>query len=71
MDEEIARRAAECAKFAGIGESTLRLMGRRGLIPVVRVGVSGRGVRFIVRDVMAALKNRSAHKGRPVSIDKG
>jgi len=59
MDQtEMAVRAGECARLAGVGESTLRLMARRGIIPVVRIGVSGRGVRFIPREVIAALRAR-------------
>lgn len=58
-DADLPHRAMECARLVSIAETTLRKMGRRGVIPVVRVGVTGRGIRYIPRDVIAALRERS------------
>lgn len=52
--------ARECAAKVGTSISCLYRMARRNIIPCHRVGVSGRGVRFVVREVREALQNRPA-----------
>jgi predicted DNA-binding transcriptional regulator AlpA len=57
---ETAVTAQECAPLVGSTASTLWRMADRGLIPCLRTGLTGRGIRFIPSEVRAALKARPA-----------
>jgi len=59
-DLETAVTAQECAPLVGTTTSTLWRMAEQNLIPVLRTGLSGRGLRFIPSEVRAALRARPA-----------
>lgn len=52
--------ARECEPHVNAPSSMLYRMARQGLIPCIRIGLSGRGVRFIPSEVLAALRARPA-----------
>jgi len=52
--------ARECAPLVGSSISALYRMAQRKIIPCVRTGVRGRGLRFIPREVRQALQERPA-----------
>ena len=55
---EAAVTAQECAPLVGSKASTLWRMAEQGLVPCLRTGLTGRGIRFIPSEVRAALKAR-------------
>lgn len=57
---ESAVTARECAPLVGSTAATLWRLAEQGVIPCMRVGISGRGIRFIPSEVRAALKARPA-----------
>jgi predicted DNA-binding transcriptional regulator AlpA len=57
---EQAVTARECAPLVGTTASTLWRMAEQNLIPCLRMGLTGRGLRFIPSEVRAALKARPA-----------
>jgi predicted DNA-binding transcriptional regulator AlpA len=59
-EQELALTAQECAPLIGVTASTLWRMAERGLVPCLRTGVAGRGLRFIPSEVRAALRARPA-----------
>jgi hypothetical protein len=50
----------ECAPLVESGTSVLYRMIKLGLIPCLRTGISGRGIRVLPSEVRAALKARPA-----------
>lgn len=65
VNDEMPVKARECAPMVGTSLSCLYRMARQSLIPVHRTGLAGRGVRFIPRDVRAALAARPAWRREP------
>lgn len=59
-DLETAVTAQECGPLVGTTASTLWRMAEQGLIPCLRTGLTGRGIRFIPSEVRAALRARPA-----------
>ena len=59
-EQEVAVTAQECAPLVGTTASTLWRMAEQQLIPCLRTGLTGRGIRFIPSEVRAALKARPA-----------
>ena len=59
-EDEPAVTAQECAPLVGTTPSTLWKMAERNVVPCLRTGLAGRGIRFIPSEVRAALKNRPA-----------
>lgn len=57
---ETAVTAQECGPLVGTTASTLWRMAVQGLIPCLRTGLSGRGIRFIPSEVIAAMRARPA-----------
>jgi hypothetical protein len=57
---EAAVTAQECGPLVGTTASMLWRMAEQNLIPCLRTGLSGRGIRFIPSEVRAALKARPA-----------
>lgn len=57
---EQALTARECAPLVGTTASTLWRMAEERVIPCLRTGITGRGIRFIPSEVRAALKARPA-----------
>lgn len=57
---EKAVTAAECAPLVRMAPSSLYRGVREGVIPCLRVGISGRSIRFIPSEVIAALRQRPA-----------
>jgi predicted DNA-binding transcriptional regulator AlpA len=57
---EKALTARECAPLVGTTASMLWRMAEQNLIPCLRTGITGRGIRFIPSEVLAALKARPA-----------
>lgn len=57
---EMAVTAQECAPLVGCKPSSLYKMADAGIIPCLRTGLMGRGIRFIPSEVRAALKTRPA-----------
>jgi len=57
---EAAVTAQECAPLVGSTASTLWRMADQGLVPCLRTGLTGRGIRFIPSEVRAALQARPA-----------
>ena len=57
---ENALSAQVCAPLVGVPLSSLYKMVDAGIIPCLRTGVGGRGIRFIPSEVRAALKARPA-----------
>ena len=55
---EKAVTAKECAPLVGSTASCLWRMAEKNLIPCLRTGISGRGVRFIPSEVREALRAR-------------
>ena len=60
IEPEIAVTAQECGPLVGTTASTLWRMAEQGLIPCLRTGLTGRGIRFIPSEVRTALKARPA-----------
>jgi predicted DNA-binding transcriptional regulator AlpA len=58
--EENAVTAHECAPLVGAAASSLYRGVRQGVIPCLRIGTSGRSIRFIPSEVRAALRARPA-----------
>lgn len=58
--DEPAVTAQECSPLVGTAASTLWKMAEMGVIPCLRTGLTGRGIRFIPSEVRAALKARPA-----------
>jgi hypothetical protein len=58
--DEIPLFAQDCAPRVGTSKSALLRMGREGIVPCIRTGVKGKGVRFVPRDVRQALQDRPA-----------
>jgi hypothetical protein len=58
-DEE-PKKLVSAAAFPplGVPRNTLYLMARKGLIPTYRVGPKGRGLRFVIGEVLTALRTR-------------
>ena len=56
MNEEILVTAAQLERRGILRRGTVFRMARLGLIPAYRVGVKGRGLRFSIPEVLAALK---------------
>ena len=52
--------AKECAPLIGTSVSSLYKMARLDLVPCLKTGVQGRGIRFIPSEVKAALAARPA-----------
>ena len=52
--------AQVCAPLVGTSVSTLFKMAEKGLLPVLRTGLTGRSLRFIPSEVIAALRARPA-----------
>jgi hypothetical protein len=50
--------ARECAPLIGTSVSALYKMARLDLVPCLKTGVCGRGLRFIPNEVRAALRQR-------------
>lgn len=57
---EIAVTAQECAPLVGTTAATLWRMAEQNLIPCLRTGLTGRGIRFIPSEVRTALRARPA-----------
>ena len=57
---EQAVTAQECGPLVGTTASMLWRMAEQKLIPCLRTGLTGRGIRFIPSEVRAALKTRPA-----------
>ena len=57
---EHAVTAQVCAPLVGSTISSLYKMADLGIVPCLRTGISGRGIRFIPSEVRAALKARPA-----------
>jgi predicted DNA-binding transcriptional regulator AlpA len=57
---EAALTARQCAPLVGTTASMLWRMAEQNLIPCLRTGITGRGIRFIPSEVLAALKSRPA-----------
>lgn len=57
---EQAVTAQECAPLVGSTISSLYKMADLGIVPCLRTGITGRGIRFIPSEVRAALKARPA-----------
>jgi len=57
---EAAVTAQECGPLVGTTASTLWRMAEQGLIPCLRTGITGRGIRFLPSEVRAALRARPA-----------
>lgn len=49
-------RIRECARLVATSESSLRKMCSAGLLPVLRTGPRGRGVRLIPREVIEVMR---------------
>lgn len=62
--------ARECEPRVNTPSTMLYRMARQGLIPCIRTGLSGRGVRFIPSEVLAALRARPAWED-PASPKRG
>lgn len=64
MEELLERSlsAQKCAPLVGTSVSALYKMARHGIVPCLRNGIAGRGVRFIPSEVKAALQARPAWK---------
>lgn len=62
MNEEILVTAAQLERRGILRRGTVFRMARLGLIPAYRVGVKGRGLRFSIPEVLAALSSRCALK---------
>jgi hypothetical protein len=59
-EQELALTAQECAPLVGSTISSLYKMADLGIVPCLRTGISGRGIRFLPSEVRAALKARPA-----------
>jgi hypothetical protein len=59
-EPEPAVTAQDLASQLKTPTSVVYRMAKLGLIPCLRTGMTGRGIRFIPSEVRAALKNRSA-----------
>lgn len=59
-EQELALTAQECAPLVGTTPSTLWKMADLGIVPCLRTGITGRGIRFLPSEVRAALKARPA-----------
>lgn len=57
---EIAVTAQVCAPMVGTSVSTLFKMAEKGVIPCLRTGLTGRGLRFLPSEVISALRARPA-----------
>jgi predicted DNA-binding transcriptional regulator AlpA len=57
---EKALTARECAPLVGAATSSLYRGVRAGVIPCLRIGTSGRSIRFIPSEVREALRTRQA-----------
>ena len=55
---EVPVLARECAPLVNTSVDELYRMARLNIIPVQRTGVKGRGLRFVPREVKAALAAR-------------
>lgn len=62
MDPNSPTSARECAPFVRTSPAVLYRMARAGLVPCLRTGVTGRGVRFIPAEVREALAARPVWK---------
>ncbi len=60
MNDERPMLARNCAQMVGTSVSCLYRMARQNIVPCHRVGVRGRGVRFIPKEVRQALQARPA-----------
>ena len=56
MSEENLVTAVELEQRGILKRGTVFRMARTGLLPVYKVGVKGRGLRFSIREVLAALR---------------
>jgi predicted DNA-binding transcriptional regulator AlpA len=56
--KERALTARECAPLVGAAASSLYRGVRAGVIPCLRIGTSGRSLRFVPSEVLAALRSR-------------
>ena len=57
---EKAMTAHECAPIVGAAASSLYRGVREGVIPCLRIGTTGRSIRFLPSEVLKALKDRPA-----------
>lgn len=60
VPEDRLMKVDEAAKLLGIAPSTLYLWNNQGLIPSVRIGRTGRGVRFSYRALVQWMGEHSA-----------
>lgn len=56
MSESPLVKADEAAKALGVSKSSLFRMASQNVVPSYKVGVRGRGVRFCIEEVLAALR---------------
>jgi predicted DNA-binding transcriptional regulator AlpA len=59
-EDEKAVTAHECASLLEVAASSIYRGVRQGVIPCLRIGTSGRSIRFIPSEVRAALRTRPA-----------
>jgi hypothetical protein len=57
---EESKKLVSAAAFPplGVPRNTLYLMARKGLIPSYRVGPKARGLRFVIDEVLTALRTK-------------
>ena len=67
-EEEAPVLARECAAQLETSVSSLYRMARAGIVPCIRVGMQGRGVRFVPKEVRQALANRPAWSSQTAHI---
>ena len=59
-ETELAVTAKECAPLVGVTAPQIWRLAERGIIPCLRTGITGRGLRFLPSEVRAALRSRPA-----------